>query len=242
MKSLSGQTRKATEEIGGLIQQLQSAVSELTGSVEAARSHVASAQALSDATGQDIASINDQVALAAGRMAEIASTLQEQSQATGELSRNVSNIAEGCRTAAGRADQVIDTVKQSEALIEQRFGGLEGREIPDYVLFRAKSDHLLWKKRLSEMLVGLNNLTESELADHHSCRLGKWYGGVDDASIRGHRAYGELETPHAAVHANGKRAAALFAQGDRDGAYAAIADMEAASVDVVRLLDELLAR
>jgi methyl-accepting chemotaxis protein len=43
------------------------------------------------------------------------------------------------------------------------------------------------------------------------------------------------------VHRLGKKAAELFAQGDRTGAATAVTEMEKASADVIRLLDELLA-
>ena len=133
-----------------------------------------------------MASIQEIVADTSHRMEQVANVLGEQTQATSELSQGVISIAEGSRAAAARANEVIEAVRASEALIDEKFAHLDGREIPDYVLHRAKSDHFLWKKRLSEMLVGLNNLTESELADHHSCRLGKWYGAVEDGTMREH--------------------------------------------------------
>ena len=92
------------------------------------------------------------------------------------------------------------------------------------------------------MLVGLNNLTADELADHHSCRLGKWYGSVRDQAVKIHPAYQALEKPHTEVHTFGKQAASLFAQGDRQGAMDAILKMESASAEVIQLLDELINR
>jgi methyl-accepting chemotaxis protein len=133
-------------------------------------------------------------------------------------------------------------VKKSEELVARKFEELDTRDITDYVLHRAKSDHNLWKKNLSEMLVGLNSLTEDALGDHQSCRLGKWYGTISDETIKGHPAFAALDKPHAEVHTCGKKAAALFAQGDREGAQAAVSEMEIASAEVIRLLDELLAR
>jgi methyl-accepting chemotaxis protein len=242
VKTLSGQTQRATEDISALIESLQDVVGNLFTSVENARGSVTAAQELTAETEQDITSANEIVARTAQRMDEIAHVLGEQSEATRELASGVSKIAEGSKVAAGRADAVIDAVRRSEELIEERFATLDGRDIDDYVLYRAKSDHFLWKKRLSEMLVGLNNLTEDELADHHSCRLGKWYGDVADAAVKGHPAFTALDTPHASVHSHGRKAAGLFAAGDREGAQAEVALMEEASHEVVRLLDELIRR
>ena len=242
VKNLSSETQKATEDISSLIERLHADVTKLLGSVEGARESMTTAKDLTAQVDADISGVNDIVQRNFEHMTGVADMLGEQSNATKELAEGLHSVANGSKKAAERANQVIATVRDSEALIEKRFEMLDSRTIHDYVLYRAKSDHFLWKKRLSEMLVGFNNLTESELADHHSCRLGKWYNNVSDETIRRHPAFAALEKPHAAVHEHGKRAAALFARGDREGAYRAVEEMNGASVDVVRLLDELIAR
>ena len=225
-----------------VVERLHADVTKLLGSVEGARESMTTAKDLTAQVDADISGVNDIVQRNFEHMTGVADMLGEQSNATKELAEGLHSVANGSKKAAERANQVIATVRDSEALIEKRFEMLDSRTIHDYVLYRAKSDHFLWKKRLSEMLVGFNNLTESELADHHSCRLGKWYNNVSDETIRRHPAFAALEKPHAAVHEHGKRAAALFARGDREGAYRAVEEMNGASVDVVRLLDELIAR
>jgi methyl-accepting chemotaxis protein len=55
-------------------------------------------------------------------------------------------------------------------------------------------------------------------------------------------AFGGLLGPHEAVHRFGKKAAELYGKGDRDGAAQNIVEMEKASGEVIRRLDELLAR
>lgn len=242
VKTLSGQTRTATDDISKLIEGLQVVVGKLFSSVESARLSVSSTQELVVQTEHDISSVNQIVSSTANGMVEIAGVLSEQSIATKELAGGVDQIAQRSEKSAACANEVIEAVRKSEEIIDSKFKSLENREINDYVLYRAKSDHYLWKKNLSEMLVGLNNLTADELVDHHSCRLGKWYVALDDAVIKAHPAFSALEKPHADVHTYGRQAATLFAQGDREGAQAAVYEMETASVEVVRLLDELIAR
>ncbi len=242
VKTLSGQTRTATEDISKLIEELQVVVGRLFASVEGARTSVSSAQELTIQTEQDISSVNEIVGNTANGMEEISSVLSEQSTATKELAQGVAQIAQGSTKAAARSQVVIETVLKSEAIINRKFEMLDTREIDNYVLHRAKSDHYLWKKRLSEMFVGMIKLTTDDLADHHSCRLGKWYSSVSDETIKGHPAYQSLEKPHADVHNYGKQAAEQFAQGDREKALESIGKMEEASVEVVRILDELIVR
>jgi methyl-accepting chemotaxis protein len=240
VKVLSGQTQTATEDIQKHISQLSADMAELLSAVSQARGAVDQGESLSSEVSDKVNEVEGLVSSNAARMSELAGVLVEQTEATNELSENVSTVASHAQTAAENAKDVIASVGSSEALIREQFDGLDGRDIVGFVRQRAKSDHFMWKKNLSEMLVGLNNLTEAELADHHSCRLGKWYDSVDIAAIRANPAFAELKTPHQQVHDHGKRAANLFAQGDRMGAEAEIAAMEEASGKVVTCLDQLL--
>jgi methyl-accepting chemotaxis protein len=83
-------------------------------------------------------------------------------------------------------------------------------------------------------------LQVKELSDHTSCRLGKWYHAVDDAQIKANSYFKQLNAPHEQVHSLGLKAANLFASGDLEGAWAAYAEMEKASYQVVELLDKLI--
>lgn len=89
------------------------------------------------------------------------------------------------------------------------------------------------------MLMGVSKLREDELADHRSCRLGKWYEAAR-TQFSGSQTFVALETPHAATHEAGKRAARLWGQGNREAAEAAFLEMEEASKEVLRLLDQLI--
>jgi len=242
VKTLSGETQKATEQIGALIDELRSVSGNLTQCVEEALASVSAAKELTVATEELSSQASELASGTSHNMSEIEHVLKEQSKATSEISQGVSHIAHVCEKAASFGDNVIDSVVKSEKNINRQFAQLDKLEIPNYVLHRAKSDHFLWKKNLSEMLVGLSNLTAAELSDHHSCRLGKWYDKVSDVSISQHPSFIEIQKPHSDVHNYGKKAASLFAQGDRDGAVKAVEDMEKASVEVVRLLDVMISR
>ena len=176
------------------------------------------------------------------RIGDLVRIVEEQAQATGELAQTTTRIAEQVKKTTGHADVAINACAASEKLIEEQFAGLQTRNPRDYVLHRAKSDHMMWKKKLNEMLAGITVLPASELVDHRSCRLGKWQHGLIDPQIKSLPAYIALEAPHEQVHRHGRAAAELFAKGDREGAYAEVEKMEKASEEVVRLLDQLLRR
>ena len=239
VKTLANQTAQATEEIRAKIEatndeveQMLSAMTETTAAVSSGRT--------------DISVVRDEVRQAAervgevtGRMGDTASSITEQSAATRDVARSIEIIRGKTSNSLSNARKAVDAVTRSEAIIKEQMEAFQKMELPGSVIEYAKSDHALWKKRLSGMLVGASNLAASELADHHQCRLGKWYDSVTDPAYRSNPAYAALEDPHARVHKHGRAVAELFARGDRIGALDEYQKMEAASVEVVKLLERL---
>lgn len=242
IKRLATQTAEATDEIRERIAGLQNgvrgilnSVKESTDSVEQGRVACRDAETSADATKNEIAIGNEAVAL-------IARNLNEQRAAVQALGGGVARVADTAALAEARITDMMSSLSQMEELISDQFAVLDQADIPDYVLYRAKSDHFLWKKNLAGMAAGLNNLKPEELSDHTMCRLGKWYESVKDRDILRNAAFAALLRPHAAVHTHGKTAARKFQEGDRNGAEAAIAEMELASEKVVELLNMLISR
>jgi methyl-accepting chemotaxis protein len=242
VKALAGQTAKATENIRQRIGHLRANVETLVTSVGAAEGAMENSRAVNADAYQKINAVESSRDGAMSRIGDLIRIVDEQASATAELAKTSTLIAEQVRKTTGHANIAINACAASEKLIGEQFAGLETRPMRDYVLHRAKSDHMLWKKKLNEMLAGINQLSPSELGDHRSCRLGKWYHGLIDPKIKTHAAFVGLDAPHEAVHRHGRAAAELFASGDRAGAYAEVEKMEKASAEVVRLLDQLLTR
>lgn len=242
VKQLSGQTRRATDDIRARIERLERHVHEVMQSVTEVRGFVDRSIEHSDGARAQIEQVRSIVDENTSQMADISHMLDQQSQAVSEIAQGVSSIAEHSRVTAGYADQAIAAVGASEKLINEQFADLDRRSIPNFVLHRAKADHVLWKKRLSEMLVGLNSLKPTELSDHHQCRLGKWYDVVSDEALRRNPAFIELEKPHEAVHRHGRAAAQCYTDGDHERAKAELAEMERASELVLQGLDRLLSK
>ncbi len=107
------------------------------------------------------------------------------------------------------------------------------------VVERAKTDHRDFVNRVMEAVEGRSKTKAADLANHHTCRLGKWYDGVNDPHVRSCPAYGALLDPHRRVHEFGKQALVRTAAGDAPGARAAAESMNAASREVLTLLDQL---
>lgn len=239
VKHLAQQTAQATDDIRRQIAAIQTEVKAIRESLSATG---AQAQAGLDSISQ-VASTVDAIV---GNVHELdekltahAASLTEQSAATEEVSRSVCVISEKTERARIDAEKAVDAVANSETVIQAQFADLAKLDIPDAVLYLAKSDHMLWKKRLAQMLVGKTGLSESEVTDHHSCRLGKWYYGDGSKCYHGNPVFQGLEDPHARVHDCAREIVRLFNSGDRLAAMAEFQKLEQASQDVVGGLTQL---
>ncbi len=241
VKVLSGETQQATDDIRSRIERLSEYVGEMQDTVRDVQQLVEVSVGQSEEAADQISQMVNDVSLNGERMNEIALVLTQQSEAVQEVSAGAQAIAEHSSLAAELSRDVIDSVGCSERIIAEQFADLETRSIPNYILYRAKADHLLWKKRLAEMMVGFQSLSSEELSDHHQCHLGEWYDRVDDVRITGHAAYRALLPVHEAVHRCAREAVQCHESGDGVGALKAMAEMDKASTEVLRHLDALIA-
>ncbi|NBC33941.1 MAG: chemotaxis protein [Alphaproteobacteria bacterium] len=242
VKQLANQTARATEDIQAKIAAITTGMTETLAAMDETALAVSDGRAGIHAVGSEIDAVVEGSRSAAAQISETASAVTEQSAAIEEVSRSLAVITQKTERTRENAEMAIASVGKSEGLIAEQLKALQAENITGAVLDFAKSDHALWKKKLAGMLVGMSDLTAAELANHHDCRLGKWYDAVDDACLKAQPAFRSLETPHEAVHRHGKTAAELFARGDRVGALEAYTKMETASAEVLALLDRLRAQ
>ena len=103
-----------------------------------------------------------------------------------------------------------------------------------------KLDHLVWKKDVYASIFGSNTMQASDFSDHTSCRLGKWYQSEGKSKFANDSSFKQLDKPHSEVHNNGVAAIEALKQGDKKAGLAHWMKMEAASEQVMELLDRLV--
>jgi hypothetical protein len=88
-----------------------------------------------------------------------------------------------------------------------------------------------------------NKQFHNQVNSHTECRLGKWYYEGDGSKFfRNLEAFRGLEQPHKQVHESGKAALEAAKKDDQPLMVQQLEQMEAASMEVVRSLDMLLAQ
>ncbi|MBI4985965.1 MAG: CZB domain-containing protein [Rhodocyclales bacterium] len=104
----------------------------------------------------------------------------------------------------------------------------------------AKVDHLIYKFEVYKVFMCVSQKGLGDFADHTHCRLGKWYyEGDGKACFSRLPGFREMEAPHQRFHGSGLAALRLFFDGDFERGFAAIADMENASMEVLGALESI---
>jgi methyl-accepting chemotaxis protein len=240
VKNLSNQTTRATEVIRQRIEQFKGDMQAIVTAIQKGAEAVGQGRENISGAGEQMREMSGRVVDITQKMQEIAGILAQQTQASNEVAAGIVEISKMTGTSVRQIESVVDFLAQVDKELVQNMDEIMTMQVPDMTIHRAKSDHVIWKKRLAEMVVGRVQIDTGSLADHHSCRLGKWYDAISDESVRNHPAFRALEAPHRQVHAHGIEAARLYKKGDIAGAIAEIGEVATHSKDVLRLLDELL--
>ncbi len=239
VKNLAEQTRNSTDEINTIISHLREESANILSAMGESTKAVNAGQDAIQTVGTRMNDIRSKINEVSENSSQIASTLAEQKQASEDVARGITQIADSSADSVEGIEKIVGAMDMVEKLISAQIAKLAELEVPDKVIKLAKSDHVIWKKRLANMVIGRDGLNANELADHHTCRLGKWYDNVTEAKYKHNPVFRQLVEPHKLVHEHGIRAVEYFNAGRMQSALKEIEQVEAASVDVLRLLGEL---
>jgi len=104
----------------------------------------------------------------------------------------------------------------------------------------AKIDHLVYKFEIYKIFMCLSQKGVSDFADHLHCRLGKWYSeGEGRDCFSQLPGYREMERPHKIFHDSGLASLKYFKEREYENGFAAISEMERASMDVLANLERM---
>ena len=242
VKNLANQTARAINDIRSRIATLKSDMDAIVATMRTGAETVGAGQEAVRLTSRQVQALSESMNGVRVTIEEIDGILRQQTEASSEVSAGIVTVS---RLAASNVEQVnalAQTMGSANARTVPILDALCTRQIPDATLHRAMSDHVIWKKNLAEMALGRIRLNPDELADHHHCRLGKWYDAVVDSGIKNHPAFRALAVPHERVHKHGIAAAQRYNNRDLDGAMEEIGHVQMASVEVLRLLKDLAGR
>ncbi len=180
---------------------------------------------LSKRTNEATQEIASQVA----KIQEETSATQEKMTTMADQSTELSRIGNAASSSMG---SILELSKDMEGVISA--GALRS------FVELAKTDHLVYKFAIYQVMMGVSDKSIDEFADHTRCRLGQWYyEGEGRGCFSNLPGYRELEEPHRGVHRHALEALAQYHEGNIDQALRELEAMENASMQVLKFLEEM---
>lgn len=239
VKQLARETAENAKEIIGRVEMLQQETSSITDTIHAVVEAVAQGEEAISLTNAEMQNVQALATKITEQTENVSGILSEQKVASNEVADGVSQIAAMTDSNLDKINITLDAMDLAEKTLVEEMQRFVPLEIDGLTIYLAQSDHIIWKKRLANMLVGRETLDPDELSNHHTCRLGKWYDSVQDSRYLEHPAFQNLLKPHEDVHHHGIEAARKYKDKDIDGAIEEVKKVAESSEEVIRLLQEL---
>ncbi|MBD3840359.1 MAG: CZB domain-containing protein [Campylobacterales bacterium] len=188
---------------------------------------------------QEVRNLASRSAESAKQITEVVKSIQESITITNQkfekMTQSISEISNDTQTYSGDINEVMSGSKNA-------FKGIG--HITDRVFMSlAKLDHVIWK--VNTYLSVANKEPAFQFVDHKNCRLGKWYNeGFGKRYFSNTPSYSKLDRPHSIVHNGTHHVFDIIEQTknnlDYDKLLKAFKEMEDASGDLFKLLDQIL--
>jgi methyl-accepting chemotaxis protein len=239
VKKLADKTTKATGEIESVTNTMNGLSSTVGESVQTSLARLAQSNAALETVATVFAEGSTVVRDVNDRVHQIAAAAEEQSVVSSEMARNLAEATSALKNESQQVQAISRHAHDLSDSYRQQFNLLAGFGHATLLLEVVKSDHLMWKLRLTDAIYGKNTLSEGELKDHTQCRLGQWYYGPGRERYGESAAFRAMEAPHAAVHEFGREIARLAAAGSIDEALRKLEEMDGLSETLFRHIDTL---
>lgn len=242
VRKLSEHTKEQIEQITINMNTLQAVSKQVTDRIRETGESVQKSVDGSQQAGKELQNIIQTMQSINEETTQIAAMSEEQSSTVVEISErnaNMSDLSEEVqKLAKDTASIIYDISKQMD---EYRLGFIDAQLIYNSkdIIKTAITDHLLWKWRIYNMMLGFEEISLTEVTSHSECRLGKWYNSNLPERITSLPAFKELEEPHKKVHDCARRAVEQLQLDNIDEVKIAIEKLEVASTKVVHLLQSL---
>ncbi|MBF0327795.1 MAG: CZB domain-containing protein [Nitrospirae bacterium] len=239
VRKLAERTIKATTEISGQITEIQ-------------KESVNTNAKMSTASG-DLMEVFNQLGLISETFTSIVSNAQdtrnhvlEITNAMNELSQVASGVAESADISLAISGE---GAIESESALQQgvrlvlsisdfrdRTSKMQYHMDTDFFLDLVKTDHLIFSAKVFAHLMGITKLDPNKIADHTSCRMGKWYYTNGREMFGSSNAFTGIEEAHKIFHAVAKKA---LMETDPLTARELYGQMKETSKQVIAGLDQL---
>jgi methyl-accepting chemotaxis protein len=242
IKKLAENTRHQAGQIQEIVDNLNHKISDTSSEMnKVIYSFNTSKKQMNDAVA-GIKAITSGIGSVGDSFTSISANVEEQSAATQEMTNNImviNNSSLNLKKEATKTGKAFFDISQSLDTI--RIKALNSRKkIDNSVMIElSKTDHLMWKWKVYNMILGNITLETETVGNHHVCRLGKWLQTLDRNQNGVSEILSKIEGPHSKIHEAAKEAIKAYNNKNSAEAERLLSILEENSMLVVAQLNKL---
>ena len=246
---VANEIKKLAENTKEQVDIIRNIVDGLNGKIEKASSEIDkvvstfnnSKTSINEAT-SGIKGINETLGLVVSNFSSISSSIEEQTATIEEISSSIQNINEksvNLRMESEKTGEAFFDISEKVDKIRIQALNCSENMDSDMIIDLGITDHLMWKWRVYNMILGHIELDVKDVGNHKECRLGKWLTTLDknDANIK--NLLDKIENPHSNIHTLAKKAIEEYKKGDILAAENVLIELEENSKFVISDLIKL---
>ncbi len=242
VRKLASQSKDSVVEIHGQLTAIQKAVAGISEQFGAMQATFAENTSTVEVTASRTASLKELFQKIGTSMESLTSFTEEESASFQEMKGAMHRTVEGLHALHSAASdchgfliEALHEMSDLRDVLIKAQGTLADRDILDL----AKTDHLIWLVRLNELLLNGQSLDAEIAANHHACRLGKWYEGEGMRKFGQEAAFRELDPKHERFHRICAEAIRAKQSGDMGRVREILPELRDLSREVIGLLERL---
>jgi methyl-accepting chemotaxis protein len=233
VKSLSGMTTKANDEVRDRLTLIAEQTRIVAVSARESAAHARSGKLAVQRAAENVAEAVSHVTLADQQAADIPRALDGQLQACELVLQHSNTIEDACEASLAELIRAAEQAENVESAIERQLSELFSFDAPSKRFHVAQAEHWKWVRELSKMTRG----RPTESAALPACEFSSW---LAEAERTGDVLFSMAKTTavHRLVHTVGKEVCEAHARGDSQRALALVARLSALTSDLFASLSQ----
>lgn len=242
IKKLADSTKESvdiiTKNVNSLLEEIETAVK----SVELASETFSEGRSALERLESDMGKVDTSVQTIRDNMEQVAANIDEQSAASQEIASNLSTINENTHGLHEKCNMtgkgIYDLSVSFDAVRKKLLSGNADISDTDAVSL-CIVDHLNWRWRIYNMILGYDKIDSAMVGNHTTCRLGRWIATrwQDKPNLKSYIQ--KIEAPHKRLHDLALNAVNAYNGGRTADAERDLVQMDQVSQEIVKLLSEL---
>ena len=238
IKKLADSTKEQVDIIQTVVRTLMSELNVADNIIKESTQTFTAGKKNMDASKDAMGKMADALAGIGESFMQINENIDSQTAASEEMAASLTVVNEKIKKLNG------ETIKTGRAFndISKSLDVLRLKMLPDVEMSHIEqievciSDHLIWRWRVYNMILGYENLSPEQVGDHLVCRLGKWVTntGSQITAIKGN--LDTMETPHKKLHEFAKEAIIAYNNGNVESAEQKLKEMDVVSKQIIEQL------